>query len=314
MIPQGLSILSASFSGEERGRAIGTWSAWTGVFAAVGPVVGGWLLQVWSWRLIFVLNLPLALLVLVLAPCIPRAVVEWTASAAAGTGWARCWLLQPSPRSSSPLSFAPEIGWRNLRVLAPLIGGGALLAAFLWSQAGRANRDDATVAVSYSTLSGGEPAYFPALQRAVWRTVCDSVLCDPGAALSAGGGWRHLSAYGGDDVLLLRAGGRSSGAGGRALACWRAGAACAGVGFCLFAVLSGMGSYWRSLLPGVLLLGVGLTLAVAPLTTAVMSSVAQSQTGIASAVNNALSRLAGLVAGVGADVRAGPRIQRAARR
>jgi hypothetical protein len=75
-----------------------------------------------------------------------------------------------------------------------------------------------------------------------------------------------------------------------------AGAACAGVGFCLFAILSGMGSYWRSLLPGVLLLGLGLTLAVAPLTTAVMSSVPQEKTGVASAVNNALSRLAGLVA------------------
>jgi hypothetical protein len=74
------------------------------------------------------------------------------------------------------------------------------------------------------------------------------------------------------------------------------GATLAGVGFLLFAALSGAGSYWRSLLPGVLLLGIGMTLAVAPLTTAVMSSVAESQTGIASAVNNALSRLAGLVA------------------
>jgi hypothetical protein len=73
------------------------------------------------------------------------------------------------------------------------------------------------------------------------------------------------------------------------------GAVCAGVGFCLFAALSNMGGYWRSLLPGVLLLGVGVTLAVAPLTTAVMSSVEESKTGIASAVNNALSRLAGLV-------------------
>jgi hypothetical protein len=74
------------------------------------------------------------------------------------------------------------------------------------------------------------------------------------------------------------------------------GGLCAGVGFCLFAVLSGEGAYWRSLLPGVLLLGVGLTLAVAPLTTAVMSSVPQDKTGVASAVNNALSRLAQLVA------------------
>jgi fucose permease len=74
------------------------------------------------------------------------------------------------------------------------------------------------------------------------------------------------------------------------------GATCAGVGFLLFAALSAEGAYWRSLLPGVLLLGLGLTLAVAPLTTAVMSSVPQEKTGVASAVNNALSRLAQLVA------------------
>jgi hypothetical protein len=74
------------------------------------------------------------------------------------------------------------------------------------------------------------------------------------------------------------------------------GALCTGVGFGLLAMLSAEGAYWRSLLPGVLLLGVGLTLAVAPLTTAVMSSVPQEKTGVASAVNNALSRLAGLVA------------------
>jgi hypothetical protein len=74
------------------------------------------------------------------------------------------------------------------------------------------------------------------------------------------------------------------------------GAICAGLGFLLFAALSAEGAYWRSLLPGVLLLGIGMTLAVAPLTTAVMSSVPQEKTGVASAVNNALSRLAQLVA------------------
>jgi Major Facilitator Superfamily len=74
------------------------------------------------------------------------------------------------------------------------------------------------------------------------------------------------------------------------------GALCVGLGFGLLAMLSAEGAYWRSLLPGVLLLGIGLTLAVAPLTTAVMSSVPQEKTGVASAVNNALSRLAQLVA------------------
>jgi Na+/melibiose symporter-like transporter len=73
------------------------------------------------------------------------------------------------------------------------------------------------------------------------------------------------------------------------------GAGCVGVGFCLLAAFSSVGDYWRSLLPGVLMMGVGVTLAVAPLTTAVMSSVPPEKTGVASAVNNSLSRLAGLV-------------------
>ncbi len=72
LVPQGLSILSASFPEEERGRAIGTWSAWITVFAAIGPVAGGWLIQVYSWRLIFLLNLPVVLVIMLLAPRIPE--------------------------------------------------------------------------------------------------------------------------------------------------------------------------------------------------------------------------------------------------
>jgi EmrB/QacA subfamily drug resistance transporter len=295
LIPQGLSILSASFSGEERGRAIGRWSAWTGVFAAVGPVVGGWLLQVWSWRLIFLLNLPLALLVLVLAPCIPESrggvdgeaqPLDWLGAVLATTAFAAIIFA---------LSFAPEIGWRNLRVLAPLIGGGALLAAFLWSQAGRAN---AMMPLSLFRI----PRFLAAnlLTFLLYSGLYGGMFVIPFYVIQV----RHYAPVEAGAVFLplvammfffsARVGARAARVGERWLLA--GGAFCAGVGFCLFAVLSGMGSYWRSLLPGVLLLGVGVTLAVAPLTTAVMSSVAQSQTGIASAVNNALSRLAGLLA------------------
>jgi MFS family permease len=72
LVPQGLSILSASFPKRERGHAIGAWSAWTTVFAALGPVAGGWLMEAWTWRLIFLLNLPLVLVILLLAPRIPE--------------------------------------------------------------------------------------------------------------------------------------------------------------------------------------------------------------------------------------------------
>ena len=295
LIPQWLSILSASFSGEERGRAIGTWSAWTGVFGAVGPVLGGWLLQAWSWRLIFLLNLPLALLVLALAPRIPESrggvdgktqPLDWLGAALATTGFAAIIYA---------LSLAPEAGWRRLRVLAPLLGGALLLVGFLWSQAGRAN---AMMPLSLFRI----PRFLAAnlLTFLLYGALYGALFVIPFYVIQV----RHYAPAEAGAVFLpsitimfffsARVGALAAQVGERRLLV--GGACCAGAGFCLLAALSAHGGYWRSLLPGLLLLGVGFTLAVAPLTTAVMSSVKESQTGIASAVNNALSRLAGLVA------------------
>ena len=295
LIPQGLSILSASFSGEERGRAIGTWSAWTSVFAAVGPVAGGWLLQVWSWRLIFVLNLPLALLVLALAPRIPESrgggdgraqPLDWLGAMLATTSFAAIIYA---------LAFAPEAGWRNLRVIVPLVCGGVLLVAFLWSQAERAN---AMMPLSLFRI----PRFLAAnlLTFLLYGALYGGLFVIPFYVIQV----RHYPPVEAGAVFLpmiammfffsARVGAAAARIGERRL--MASGAVCAGVGFLLLAALSGAGSYWRSLLPGVLLLGLGMTLAVAPLTNAVMSSVDQRKTGVASAVNNALSRLAGLVA------------------
>jgi EmrB/QacA subfamily drug resistance transporter len=294
LIPQSLAILSASFSGVERGRAIGRWSGWTGVFAAVGPVLGGWLLQVWSWRLIFLLNLPLALLVLILSPCIPESRAEvdgqtrsldWRGAVLATMGLAAVIYA---------LSFAPEAGWHSLRVMAPLIGGGLLLAAFLWSQAGRGN---AMMPLSLFRI----PRFLAAnvLTFLLYGALYGALFVIPFYVIQV----RHYAPAEAGAVFLpliammfffsARVGAMAAKVGERWL--MAGGALCAGGGFWLLAELSGKGSYGRSLLPGVLLLGVGITLAVAPLTTAVMSSVEESQTGVASAVNNALSRLAGLV-------------------
>ena len=295
LVPQGLSILSASFSGEERGRAIGTWSAWTSVFVALGPVVGGWLLQVWSWRLIFLLNLPLAALVLLLAPRIPeskagsegeRRPLDWLGALLATAGFAAIIFA---------LSFAPDLGWSNPRVIVPLTIGGLLLAAFLWSQGARAN---AMMPLSLFRI----PRFLAAnlLTFLLYGALGGGLYVVPFYLIQV----RHYAPAEAGAVFLplvaimfffsARVGAMAERFGERWLLA--GGAICAGVGFLLFAALSAEGTYWRSLLPGVLLLGVGLTLAVAPLTTAVMSSVPQEKTGVASAVNNALSRLAQLVA------------------
>ncbi len=136
LIPQGLSILSASFPEEERGRAIGTWSAWASVFAAIGPVVGGWLIQVSSWRWVFLLNLPIVLVIMLLAPRIPESRAQ---------GSVRNWITWATLATLSfaaivyALSFAPQLGWRSGLIRWPLLGGVLLFALFLRSQSSRPN-------------------------------------------------------------------------------------------------------------------------------------------------------------------------------
>jgi hypothetical protein len=249
---------------------------------------------VWSWRLIFLLNLPLALLVLLLSPRIPE-------SKGGGEGHAQPldWLGALLATASFAgiifaLSFAPELGWRDVRVWAPLASGGLLLAAFLWSQAVRAN---AMMPLSLFRIRRFLAANL--LTFLLYSALYGAMFVIPFYVIQV----RHYPPVKAGAVFLpliammfffsARVGAMAARVGERWLL--SAGGLCAGAGFCLFAALSGRGDYWRGLLPGVLLLGAGVTLAVAPLTTAVMSSVPPEKTGVASAVNNALSRLAGLV-------------------
>jgi EmrB/QacA subfamily drug resistance transporter len=295
LIPQGLSILSASFPEQERARAIGTWSAWTSVFAAIGPVVGGWLIQAWSWRLIFLLNLPLVLVIMLLAPRIPE-------SRALADG-----PVQPLDRLGATLatlsfaaiiyalSFASQLGWRNRLVSWPLLGGLLLFALFLRSQWSRLN---AMMPLSLFRI----PRFLAPnlLTFLLYGALGGSLYVIPFYLIQV----RHYAPAAAGTVFLplitlmfffsARVGALVPRVGERLLL--SLGAALAGAGFAAFALLDRVHGYARSVLPAALILGCGMTLCVAPLTNAVMSSVPETQTGIASAVNNALSRLAGLVA------------------
>jgi EmrB/QacA subfamily drug resistance transporter len=294
LIPQGLSILSASFPQQDRGRAIGVWSAWTTVFAALGPVAGGWLIEAWSWRLIFLLNLPLVLVILLLAPRIPESralgdpppALDHSGAALATVSFAAIIYA---------LSFAPQFGWRNPLIIGPLLGGLTLLGLFLRSQSGRPN--------AMMPLSLFRIRRFLApnlLTFLLYGALSGCLYIIPFYLIQV----RHYSPPAAGAVFLplillmflfsARVGGLVPRLGERFLMC--AGGVVAGAGFAGFAWLDGFPGYTLSVLPPVLILGCGLTLCVAPLTNAVMSSVPETQTGIASAVNNALSRLAGLVA------------------
>lgn len=295
LIPQGLSILSASFPEQERGRAIGTWSAWITVFAAIGPVVGGWLMQAWSWRLIFLLNLPLVLVILFLAPRIPEshALDEGPANPLDRLGATLATLSLAAIIYA--LSFAPQLGWRNPLVTWPLLSGLVLFALFLRSQSSRPN---AMMPLSLFRI----PRFLAPnlLTFLLYGALGGTLYVIPFYLIQV----RHYVPAAAGAVFLpmillmflfsARVGALVPRVGERFLLCF--GAAVAGTGFAAFAWLDGMHGYARSVLPPVFILGCGMTLCVAPLTNAVMSSVPETQTGIASAVNNALSRLAGLLA------------------
>jgi EmrB/QacA subfamily drug resistance transporter len=296
LVPQGLSILSASFPEQERGRAIGTWSAWTSVFAALGPVAGGWLMQVWSWRLIFLLNLPLVMVIMLLAPRIPE-------SRAAGDGSP----AQPLDRLGATLatlsfaaivyalSFAPQFGWRNPWITGPLLGGLVLLALFVRSQA---SRPSAMMPLSLFRIRRFLAANL--LTFLLYGALGGTLYVIPFYLIQV----RHYPPAAAGAVFLplillmllfsARVGSMIPRVGERLLL--STGALLAGAGFAAFTLLDRFHGYALSVMPAVLMLGAGMTLCVAPLTNAVMSSVLPNQTGIASAVNNALSRLAGLVA------------------
>jgi EmrB/QacA subfamily drug resistance transporter len=296
LIPQALSILSTSFPEDERGRAIGTWSAWSTVFAALGPVAGGWLMQIWSWRLIFLLNLPLVLVIFLLAPRIPESRAAQDGSPARPLDSLGATLATLSFAAIVyALSFAPQFGWRNGLVTWPLAAGLLLLALFLASQA---NRTNAMMPLALFKI----PRFFAAnlltflLYGALGGTLyvlpfyLIQVRGYPPAAAGAAFLPMILIVF----LFSARIGGLVPRIGERFL--MSVGALLSGAGFAAFAVLDSLHGYALSVMPAVLILGTGLTLCVSPLTNAVMSSVSQKQTGIASAVNNALSRLSGLVA------------------
>jgi EmrB/QacA subfamily drug resistance transporter len=293
LVPQGLSIISVSFPAGERGKAIGTWSAWTSVFAALGPVAGGWLIQAWSWRLIFLLNLPFALLIFLLLPKIPESKAEQENA-------------QPLDRLGVTLSilgfaaivyalsFAPELGWRNARILCALFVGIVLLAGFLKSQIGRAS------AIMPLSLFRN-PQFFTAnlLTLLLYGALGGALYVIPFYVIQI----RHYTPTEAGSVFIpliammflfsSRIGSLVPKFGAKPFLF--AGPLLVGFGFIALTLLEKRSGYTTALFPGVFLLGAGMTLAVAPLTTTVMASVPPEMTGIASAVNNAISRLAALV-------------------
>ena len=280
LVPSSLAILGSSFSPKERGRAVGTWSSLTSVAGAVGPVAGGWLIQVASWRAVFFVNLPIAAVILVITlrkvpetrnPSAGRLDLPGAVAATFGLAALVFGLIE-----------APVAGWGDPRVWAPLSAGVVALAAFFWIEESSAHPMVPLDLFRVRAFAGANLLTF-FLELIQARGYSPS---------SAGAAILPL-------ILLISLLSRPAGAladriGPRVPL--TVGPAVAAAGFFLLSLSHDDARYVTALLPALTVLGLGMAMTVAPLTAAVLNAVGERDTGTASGVNNAVARVAGLVA------------------
>jgi len=295
LVPGSLAIISASFDGARRGKAIGTWSGFTTVTSALGPVLGGWLVQNASWRWVFFINIPLAALTLALVFWhVPesrdegekgRLDVVGALLVTVGLGALVYGLIEWGATSNlgSPV------------VLGGLAVGVAALALFLLAE-GRERNPMMPLSLFRSRTFSGANALtlllYGGLGGALYFLPFNLQQVQGYSATAAGASLLPFTVV----VFALSrwTGGLVGRVGGRIPL--TVGPLIVAAGFALFARPDLGGSYWTTYFPAVLVMSVGMALVIAPLTTTVMGAVEQSHSGLASGVNNAVSRTAGLLA------------------
>lgn len=293
LVPGSLAIISASFDEKSRGKAIGTWAGFTTITTALGPVLGGWLVEHASWHWIFFINVPIALVVLGISFWrVPESRnaksgrIDWLGAAVATLGLAA--LVYGFLDSAI-------LGWSHPRVIGSLaLGVGSLVLFIFIERTERAPMVPLNLFKS-ANFSGANLltlCLYSALGIFFFLYPLNLIQIQKYSATATGAAtlpmillmfvlsrWAGglISQYGPELPLII-------------------GPSIAAGGFILFAMTGAQANYWTAFFPAFLVLGLGMAISIAPLTTVVMNSVEDERVGVASGINNAVARVAGVLA------------------
>jgi EmrB/QacA subfamily drug resistance transporter len=292
LVPMALALITTTFGQEERGKAIGMWTAWSGVGVAIGPLIGGQLVDLGSWRLIFAINLPLVAVTLALAVAVIPVVGKRSDRRLDLVGAALCSV------SVGAMIFGllqqPTEGWGALTVMLPLALGAALFAWFLLHE-WRSPRPMLPLGLfrrrNFAVGNLETFAMYAGIGLLFFYLVIYLQQVAGFSALKAGVAMMPVTL-----LMLFFAGyfgGLADRLGPRAF--MTAGPLIGAVGLALLLRLDSDVDFWIDLLPPLLLFSLGLAMTVAPLTATVLGDVDELDAGIASGANNAIARLAGMI-------------------